>query len=185
MAAWIAISQTAGVGVNIADTNGGLLFVNNTSLILFSGTTDADYTYYTVKTIADFHPKEFVAERLSLIAQVFRKGKPIESTNWPLKDNLTPHNRVLVKSRTSGSSVMPHANPPEVESVESTYIDLGTLNVLTKRELEVMVLVGHGISIPKLASILFRSPKMIKRHKTAIGKKLSLAGNPSWYKRLR
>jgi DNA-binding CsgD family transcriptional regulator len=184
LAAWNAISQTPGVGISITDANGRLLFVNDTSLVLFSGTTDVDYAG---KTIADFHPKEFVAERLSLIARVLREGKPIrlrhiylgkpiESTIWPLKDNLPPHNRVLVVSRTSSNAVMPNSIPPDVESVESKYIDLGPLNVLTKRELEVLVLLGHGMSIPKVASILFRSPKTIERHKTAIGKKLSLRG---------
>jgi DNA-binding NarL/FixJ family response regulator len=38
------------------------------------------------------------------------------------------------------------------------------------------VLLGHGMNIPKVASILHRSPKTIERHKTAIGAKLSLRG---------
>ncbi|MEQ1828793.1 MAG: LuxR C-terminal-related transcriptional regulator [Pirellula sp.] len=183
-AAWTAIAQTPGVGVSITDTNGKLIFVNDTSLVLFSGTTSVDYEG---KTIADFHPKEFVDERLGLIARVLQEGKPkrlthiylgkpIESTLWPLRDNLPPYNRVLVVSRTPSEASLLQAIPLEVESVESKYIDLGPLNVLTKRELEVLVLLGHGMSIPRIAGILHRSPKTIERHKTAIGKKLSLHG---------
>ena len=182
--AWAAIAQTPGVGVSITDTKGRLIFVNDTALVLFSGTTDVDYEG---KTIADFLPPKFVDERLALIAKVIREGKPIrlthiylgkpiESTLWPLKDNLPPHDRVLVVSRTPSEASLLQAIPLELESVESKYIDLGPLNILTKRELEVLVLLGHGMSIPRVAAILHRSPKTIERHKTSISKKLSLRG---------
>lgn len=126
-------------------------------------------------------------ERLALIGRVIQEdkpirlkhiylGKPIESTLWPLKDNLPPHDRVLVISRTPSEAMLLQAVPIEVECLGSEYIDLGPVNVLTKRELEVLVLLGHGMSVPRVAKILYRSPKTIERHKTSIGKKLSLRG---------
>ena len=66
------------------------------------------------------------------------------------------------------------ANSEAIESIESKYIELGQLNVLTRRELEVFVMLGHGMGIPQIAKTLFRSPKTLERHKTAIAKKLSL-----------
>ncbi|TWU64758.1 PAS and helix-turn-helix domain-containing protein [Crateriforma conspicua] len=60
--------------------------------------------------------------------------------------------------------------------LNSNFIDLGPLNVLSPRELEVLVLLGHGLSVPDVAKYLFRSPKTIERHKTSIGHKLHLQG---------
>ncbi len=40
---WTAFSNTPGIGVSIVDLKGTLLFVNDTSLELFSGRKDVDY----------------------------------------------------------------------------------------------------------------------------------------------
>ncbi|TWU45170.1 Bacterial regulatory protein, luxR family [Novipirellula aureliae] len=63
-----------------------------------------------------------------------------------------------------------------IEVVATQYIGLGTLDVLTRRELEVLVLLGHGLSVPRAAAILHRSPKTVERHKDSISKKLRLRG---------
>jgi len=93
--------------VSITDAYGNLLFVNDTSLVLFSGSSD---TEFQGKTIADFQPPEFVAERLALINRVLTEnkplairhilnGNPIASTLWPIRDRIPPFNRALVVSR--------------------------------------------------------------------------------------
>ncbi len=66
--------------------------------------------------------------------------------------------------------------PDDERILNSQFIDLGFLNVLSPRELEVFVLLGHGLSVPEVAKKLFRSPKTIERHKTAIGQKLQVQG---------
>jgi DNA-binding CsgD family transcriptional regulator len=182
-ASWDAISQTPGIGVSITDSEGKLIFVNDTSQLLFSGGP----AEYEGKTIADFHPPEFVRERLELITRVLKEaqpirlnhiylGNPIESTIWPMRDRLAPYNRVIVVSRKGLPNNLDTSGSNKIETLESKYIDLGPLDVLSKRELEVLVLLGHGMSIPRAASILHRSPKTIERHKTTIGKKLLLRG---------
>lgn len=181
---WLALAQTPGVGVSITDAQGNLLFVNDTSLVLFSGSSDIDYQG---KKIADFHPPEFVAERLAMIAEVLKKnkplsirhilnGKPISSTVWPIRDKTPPFNRALVISRPGPSQEVESQIPNNIETFDTEYVDLGPLNVLTRREVEVLVLLGHGMSVPRAAAILHRSPKTIERHKESIGKKLSLHG---------
>lgn len=182
-ALWAAFSGTPGVGVSITDTQGRLIFVNNTSLVLFSGSPDVDYHN---KTIADFHSPEFVEERLQLISRVINEnkplrikhilmGRPLESTIWPFRDHRPPFNRVIVVTRERGASV-PLEIPSQIEEVQTSYIDLGPLNVLSKRELEVMILLGHGLSVPRAAAVLRRSAKTIERHKESISDKLSLKG---------
>jgi len=55
-------------------------------------------------------------------------------------------------------------------------LDLGPLDVLSPRELEVLVFLGHGMSVPETAAALKRSPKTIEHHKDSIGKKLHARG---------
>ena len=179
---WLALAQTPGIGVSITDSHGKLLFVNNTSLVMFSGDSNIDYLG---KSISDFHPPHFVEERLALIQRVLKENKPISidhiyngrricSTVWPIRDHTPPYNRVLVVSRPSSIDALDQLIPSDIETIETSYIDLGPLSVLTRRELEVAVLLGHGLTVPKVAATLHRSPKTIERHREAIGKKLSM-----------
>ena len=180
---WSALSQTPGVGVSITNRDGRLIFVNDTTKVLFSDDMHLDYQG---KFISDYHPPDFVAERLDMIARVLDedrplsiehiyRGKRIESTVWPLPDNEPPSDRVLVISQ-SYSADFPTLGMTAPEVIRSEYIDLGPLSVLTRRELEVLALLGHGMSVPSTASMLHRSPKTIERHKSAISQKLNIRG---------
>lgn len=179
---WSAITQTKGVGVSITDSEGRLIFVNDSAKVLFSEDANVDYRG---KNIRDFHPPEYCRERLELIRRVLDNQKPlviqhiyrgrnIHSTLWPIRDSQEPFHRVLVITR--GASSLDRTDIPEAESVESEYIGLGALSDLTRRELEVAVLLGHGMSVPKVAKMLHRSPKTIERHKSSITQKLHLHG---------
>lgn len=181
---WQAITRTEGVGISVMDRDGGLLYVNETSLGLFFD----EAIDYAGKTIADFHPVEFVRERLELIARVLDEdhpimmehilhGRPIASTVWPIHDGNPPSNRVLVVSRRHPKSEEAGPREPgEMSVMETKYIDLGELDVLTRRELEVLALIGHGLSVPRVAELLRRSQKTIEHHKTSIAQKLHLRG---------
>ncbi len=179
---WDALSRTPGIGVSITDGAGRLLFVNDTSMVLFSNATGIDYHG---KHISDFHPKEYVDERLSMIARVIAEGKPlslrhiyngrgIQSTLWPIRDRTPPFHRVIVVTRLNNNDDLLPNLEKTCEQASTQYIDLGPLNVLTRRELEVMVLLGHGLSVPKTAALLYRSPKTIQRHKASVSEKLKV-----------
>ena len=181
---WTAMSQSPGIGVSITDVDGRLLFVNDTTMVLFSEQTNVDYVG---KCIADFHPPEFVAERLAMLRKVVEEsktvrvrhvyhGRRIESTLWPVKDKRPPFNRVIVVTHQSTYENGLPIDTSCIETVSTNYIDLGSLNVLSRRELEVLVLLGHGLSVPRTAAVLHRSPKTIQRHKASISEKLGLRG---------
>ena len=177
---WECLAQLPGIGIGLTNVHGDLLYLNDEELRFFEGHTDVDYHG---KNIRDFHEAEFVEERLALIRNVNEskrpavithifKGRCIQSTVWPIDDLEPPHDRVLVVSRQL------RGGKEEVDAqflnVESDFIDLGELVVLSPRELEVLVLLGHGQSIPEVAKILFRSQKTIEKHREAIGRKLAL-----------
>ena len=157
--------------------------VNDTAKVLFSKSTDVDYQG---KRISDFHSPQYVRERMAMIARVITEGKPlslthiyhgkrIHSTVWPIRDTAPPFNRVIVITRC-GVRHDEIAVADTIEEIQTEFIGLGPLEVLTRRELEVAVLLGHGMSVPRVAKLLFRSPKTIERHKSSISKKLKLRG---------
>jgi DNA-binding CsgD family transcriptional regulator len=177
---WEYLAQSPGIGIALTNVEGELLYLNDEELRFFEGHTDVDYHG---KHIRDFHSAEFVEERLALIRRVteskqpavithIHKGRCIQSTVWPIVDLEPPHDRVLVVSRQLRGEK--EGVDTQFLNVESDFIDLGELDVLSPRELEVLVLLGHGQSIPEVAKILFRSQKTIEKHREAIGRKLSL-----------
>ncbi len=181
---WSALSLSPGIGVSITDAEGNLIFVNDTAKLLFSKSVDIDYRG---KTIHDFHPPAFAKERLALIRRVLKEGKAlsichiyhgrrIQSTVWPIHDHRPPYGRAIVVTHERSNEPVSSLLTNNCETVSSAYIDLGPLNVLTQRELEVLVLLGHGMSVPEAAAVLYRSPKTIQRHKASISEKLHARG---------
>ncbi|MCH8165038.1 MAG: helix-turn-helix transcriptional regulator [Planctomycetes bacterium] len=51
-------------------------------------------------------------------------------------------------------------------------MDLGPLSSLTQRELEVLALIGEGLSTAEIAKRLSRSTKTVEWHRTSLGRKL-------------
>ncbi|WP_283430990.1 PAS and helix-turn-helix domain-containing protein [Neorhodopirellula lusitana] len=180
---WSAMTQSKGIGVCVTDAEGRLLFVNDTAMVLFSKESNIEYQG---KSISDFHSPQYVKERLTMIGRVLDEGRPlamnhvyhgkrIHSTVWPIRDTKPPFNRVVVVSKTEAGLLFDQS-PETVELIETQFIDFGPLDVLTKREVEVAILLGHGMSVPKVAKLLHRSPKTIERHKSSITQKLKLRG---------
>ncbi|MEM6470088.1 MAG: LuxR C-terminal-related transcriptional regulator [Planctomycetota bacterium] len=185
------MTRTQGVGISVMDRKGGLIYVNETSLgLFFSGPVD-----YEGKTIEDLHPAEFVQERLEMIRRVLDEdrplviehifhGRPISSAVWPIHDVEPPYQRVLVISRRHPRFEESGADEPslvdagfrQIEVIDTAFIELGDLDVLTPKELEVLALIGHGLSVPKVARLLKRSQKTIENHKASITHKLHLKG---------
>jgi DNA-binding NarL/FixJ family response regulator len=57
---------------------------------------------------------------------------------------------------------------------ESKVVHWGPLDVLTPRELEVMILIGHGTPLKVIAQELGLSQRTVERHRTAIARKLEV-----------
>ncbi|MCB1281989.1 MAG: hypothetical protein KDB18_10750, partial [Salinibacterium sp.] len=64
-------------------------------------------------------------------------------------------------------------DPERFEIVESELAHLGPLDALSKRELEVLALIGHGMSTSAIAEALHRSPRTIERHCDSLRAKLN------------
>ena len=62
----------------------------------------------------------------------------------------------------------------DFEKHDTNVIGLGPLDVLSTRELEVLALLGQGLSAAEIAEVLHRSVKTINTHRESIGKKLKI-----------
>jgi len=164
-----------GMGVAIVEADGEIVFASESAIALFGADPNQDVEGQNIE--AFFHP-EFARERLAWIQRVCEEKKPltvrhiyqgkhIVSTLMPAGAE-PDQDRVLIVSRLAS----PNDPPANIEEVQSDLLDLGRLSTLSDRELEVLVLLGHGRSVPETARLLHRSPRTIERHKEQIGHKL-------------
>jgi len=180
---WKAITMEPGAGVTVVRMDGRILFANDEIAKVVVG-PEGRGAGYVGKNLSELFPREWVQERLKLLEKVVTTGQPIVvRAIWNGVQGLSWWNRVagrraaegdhvLIVTRRAGGEEALEQISPGVEVVHSNTVRLGKLGALTGRELEVLALLGNGMSIKEIASCLNRSVKTISRHRDSIGKKL-------------
>lgn len=195
------IEQDAQIGVVIATREGLVLSHNSTSLDFFGVGQQHDMIG---KNLRDIFVHEFAEERMRWMQMAINENRPMKivhvmrgrrivSTIMPLN---CPDGNDTEGAGESKSDVVEDTHPcedrcvavltryatadekeksSETEVLESGLVDLGPLERLSARELEVFVLLGHGHTIPEVAKLLHRSPRTIEQHKASIGRKLGMS----------
>ncbi len=184
---WKLLESEPSIGVSIVDGDGLLLYANLPAIQIFidpQGTPEQ----YVGKNIRFWAPAEWVDERLRLFANIMEDGKPrLLRTIWKGRQQYSwlhpidpdegmptsPKGIFLVITRRIHGDTQ--AVPDELRSeevIESQVAQLGKLDKLTTRELEVLALMNEGLAVKDIAAALHRSPKTIENHRNAIGKKL-------------
>jgi DNA-binding CsgD family transcriptional regulator len=132
-------------------------------------------------------PEAWIDERLAMFREIKRSGEPVLlRTIWrgsqvlawiyPLPpDGECEQDCFLVVSRISEADIKELGQDVTGKVMVSGVARLGELDVLSPRELEVLALLGQGLTIKEIAKILFRSEKTIGRHRDSIGAKLGLS----------
>lgn len=119
---------------------------------------------------------------MSVIRQVIDSGKPVmlrhirggkwtEAAIWPMEPVADRKKRIISITR-QGIDETPADH--ELPVVDSGLIDLGPLDVLTRRELEVLTLVGHGSPLKSIAKELGVSQRTVERYRSDISRKLGV-----------
>lgn len=172
-------------GVTIVKISGEVLFANLPAVSIFLG-SDEDAATIAGKSLWSLFPDNWVKELTEFGAQVVRSREPaMVRTVWrgrqvlswvtPLDADAAPAEaRLLVISRFAHDMPGGEDAEPRFAVFESRYISLGDLDILSPRELEVLALVGQGLSIREIAAMLHRSEKTIQNHRDSIGAKLNL-----------
>lgn len=177
-AVWDALVSDPGTGVAVLDTNGRVVFANETIARMFVNVSAEEAQG---KTLDQIFPADFAKERLEIIRRAAEhdrpvlikstwKGRRIRSAVHPVPTSDGKLDKLLVISRPV-TSEDEFAND-EYEIVEAKVTDMGDLASLTPREIEVLTLIGQGLSIKKIAEMLNRSPKTIENHRHSLGIKL-------------
>ncbi len=172
------------------DTNCLVLVIDVNGMIVWANQNAATACGVPREAIIDvplltFFPQSYVEERLGFIREA-AAGQPLacEGLCWGLfrRTTFRPLNtpdgspaRVLIVCRPMPSDDTPQPAEHALPTRRSQYNDLGPLSVLTEKELEILDLIGRGLSTAKIAAHLGRSAKTIEWHRVALGEKLGAA----------
>ncbi|MFG0290306.1 MAG: LuxR C-terminal-related transcriptional regulator [Rhodopirellula sp. JB044] len=172
------LDQDPDLGLVIVSEQGEIVDYSTSTPSIFGVDPAIDFRG---KTLSDVFEFEFADERMQWISEVLQTQQPLRvdhlyngrrmvSTILPMRGDDQPRYVAAMTKRdgtTSGQS--------NEKSVVSGFLDLGPLSKLTKRELEVLILLGHGHSVPDVARKLYRSPRTVEQHKASIGRKLGVS----------
>ncbi|MBU6413773.1 MAG: hypothetical protein KGS45_09880 [Planctomycetes bacterium] len=188
-AVWSALVTEPGTGVSIFDIDGLCLFMSQTACDIFIG-RGVRSEQVSGRHAREYFPEDWVTQRLALLRTIRDGGEPrgirtiwrgFQQVTWitliedeedgptsaPAKERF-----LCITRRISADSTVDI--PGGVEIVDSNVMRLGPLDVLSARELEVLSLIGQGLSLKEIASVLHRSYKTVDNHRAAIGAKLKV-----------
>ena len=179
------LSQEPGTGVSVLDRDARLLYINDEAIRMFFGdeTTSADIVGKDLHEMG--FPDEWIKERMDLIREIEQTGQEIllrtiwhglQQFSWMRSlcdDNDAPF-RVLVVTRrvSAGAEAERLLLESEMPVIQSQVTGLGELKELTRRELEVLALIGQGLTAKEIAELMHRSVKTVENHRIALGAKL-------------
>ena len=175
---WKILKSQPGVGVLIVDYHGVVVYCNDQAKEIYYGRSFDPVGM----TIEDVEGREFAAERLPIIQRVIDSGQPIilqhvrggkntEALLWPMSKAISSAPQVISITR---QCMQTDESNGSYEKVNSRLIDLGPLDVLTKREIEVLALVGHGVPLKSVSVQLGVAQRTVERYRTDIARKLNI-----------
>jgi len=183
------IGSEPGTGIVLVDENGRVLFANNDCLrIFFSGKkTRAEVEGRSLEELG--FDQEWIDERKKIIRKVIDENSEcLLRTVWEGQQqfswfrSLTSAEErsvdgdlahvLVVTRRVPAGQESDYLLEHEMPVVQSDMIDLGALDVLSPRELEVLALIGQGLPTKRIAEIMHRSVKTVGNHRLSLGHKL-------------
>lgn len=179
---WQTLVADSGADLAICTADGRVLYMSS---ILSWWAPVRTFEGVTGKSLLEIFPKAIAEERISLLRRVVETGKPVvihaawkgirtRTVMRPLRSGPGgPIDRVLVICRGTVPSDETRAAQADVEVVQAQHVDKGQLAHLTPRELEILALIGQGLTTAAIAEKLYRSRKTIEAHRLSLGIKLN------------
>jgi DNA-binding NarL/FixJ family response regulator len=178
---WASLIEDADLPLWVVDGSGRVEFASRAAIDEL-----ADGRRVVGQSLSDLLPPGMGQERLMLIARVAATGRPILMVEmirgrWARtvmrRISGAPSIKVLITSRL-GWNASDAPRPDEIanyEIVEPKLHDAGELGPLTECEVEVLALIGEGLSTAEIAVRLGRTPKTVEWHRCSLGKKLHVS----------
>lgn len=179
---WSALVAETAIGVSVVTTAGRVLYANDQLAQMIHPTYAAGDL--VGRAWDEYMPPDWVAEWLPVLRRVagsrqsvmkrsIWRGTQFYTTVRAIGEPGDADTRLLMISRPVSSAEEPVFLAAQgIEKLPADGIDLGPLDVLTTRELEVLALLGQGLSVEDTARLLFRSPETVKSHRKSIADKL-------------
>lgn len=136
------------------------------------------------KNILDLQPRAFFEERARVMRRLAKEGRDgVIRDIWDGKQILTrlrllppqpgqPLRAFLAIHQPQGGEAT-SPDVPEVLFHDAEHQDLGPLALLSPRELEVLALVGQGLTASQIAARLHRSEDTVNSHRASLLRKLN------------
>jgi len=169
------------IGASMIDCEGRFFWANARSKILYLGDAKVDVAG---KSIFDLFPAEWCRERVNLMRELnetrqpavlrhIRRGRALLVTyhHMPTPEG-EPQRYLIMIAETDGDEEIPV--PPNYIRFETGLMNLGPLDTLSRRELEVLALISQGLTTDEIAKDLSRSAKTIEAHRSSIARKLGV-----------
>lgn len=172
-ALWSALVNDAGCIVMIVRGDGVVEFANAAAAKV-AGVSPAQLQG---KTLSALYGDEFAAERLAVIADVLRSGRSVTMEGMSRGKLMRSVYRALPGETGRVLAVCRPATPgeaPDATVIRARVNDRGPLASLTQRELEILQLIGKGLSTAEIAKSLHRSVKTVEWHRVSLGTKLGV-----------
>lgn len=167
----------------VVDEDGQVLEANAQSERVLRGSSNK--TEMVGRNIKELFGSDFAQDRLRLIRECIKANRPLYFCAmvrgvWshilyePLTD--AGNGKPGVIATTYGMLAQLHSLPEsaDVRLSRANVHDLGPLANLTRRELQVLKMIGDGYSAATIAEQLFRSKRTIQWHRASLGRKLGV-----------
>ncbi|MFI4893874.1 MAG: LuxR C-terminal-related transcriptional regulator [Phycisphaerales bacterium JB058] len=169
------------IGASLINSEGLFFWANDRSKQLYLGRTDVDVAG---KTLFELFAAEWAKERVSLMKELERTGKPavlrhirrgrglmVTYHHMPTPEGEAKRFLVLIAESDGEAEIQ---ISPEYMRFETGLMNLGPLDSLSRRELEVLALISQGMTTDEIAKDLHRSAKTIEAHRSSIARKLGV-----------
>ena len=180
-AVWQCLSEDAHVPLWLVDRSGRITFASKPAVeFLAPGQSVAG------RSLADILPQDMADERLELVSRVAESGAPVLmfemirgrwSRTVMRRTGVGRSLRVLIINRIGWSDhhqVQADAHTG-YELVEPKIHDAGLLAALSEREIEVLRLIGEGLTTAEIGARIQRTAKTVEWHRSALGRKLNVS----------
>ncbi len=176
-----AIQEHPFIGASLINSDGKFFWANTRSKLLYLG--DANATVVG-KTLYDLFPKEWCDERVNLMRKLNETGQPgilrhirrgrslmVTYNQMDTPEGEAQRYLILIAEAEDNDEI---PVPENYHQFETGLIDLGPLDKLSRREIEVLALISQGKTTEEIAKELSRSPKTIEAHRSSIARKLGM-----------
>jgi DNA-binding NarL/FixJ family response regulator len=185
-ALWHAVTSDPMTGVQVVAPDGTILYGNDQAFQMFMGPS-ARAIDFVGRNAREWASPDSISDRLRMLQEIVAdgvsrqyrgiyQGRQLVSTVYRVMAGRPPAAKtpalLVISSYVHGD--MEQAHLRGIELRQSPDIHLGPLDILSPRELEVLALIGEGLSLPEIAEVLGRSPHTVHDHRKAIGRKLGV-----------